>query len=588
MKRTTKNWISIILVAGIICAQPQLLPAQSNDLENIVGQPSPAQASATNNLTEGVGESVGGTNHSSALDTKQLRQNRRGPVVAFLSDAELSAGQTAEAVVAIGGSSKAGGRVQDAVVAIGGDATADADVGDAVVAVGGNATARGKVGDAVVAIAGDAEANGEVGDAVVAVMGNVRIGKNAVVNGDVVAVGGKVEVAEGAQIKGQIVEVSAAQYPILAPLKGAADWVWHCLLKFRLLAPQAGWYWIVVGVFLLFYMLIAVAIPRPVAACVRELTQRPATTFLMGLLTKLLLPLVFVVLAMTGIGMVVIPIIMAAVFVGGMIGKVALFEYIGGTIFRAFGVTVARPVLALLVGFVLITLFYMIPIISLLVYSLLGLWAIGVVVTATFSSARRETPPRTPPPFSPTGTPPPGGAGFAPMPATNFTASPATDAPSSFAANQPTMSPPPVAANMPEAFSLQRANFWERIAAAFLDVIIVSILITLVVHLVPPLRSVRPPQIISLVALAYFAGMWAWKGTTIGGTVLNLKVVRFDGKPVTFGVALVRGLVSVLSFIVLFLGFFWMIWDVEKQTWHDKIAGTVVVRVPRGMPLVCL
>jgi uncharacterized RDD family membrane protein YckC len=349
-----------------------------------------------------------------------------------------------------------------------------------------------------------------------------------------------------------------------------------------LLAPQAGWYWIVVGVFFLFYMLIAVAIPRPVAVCVRELTQRPATTFLMGLLTKLLLPLVFMVLAMTGIGMVVIPIIMAAVFVGGMIGKVALFEYIGGTIFRAFGVTVARPVLALLVGFILITLFYMIPIISLLVYSLLGLWALGVVVTSTFSSMRRETPPRTPPTFSPSGA-----AGSAPMSATNFTASAAADAPSNFTANQPTMSPP-VAANLPEAFSLQRANFWERIAAAFLDVIIVGILITLVVHLVPPLRSVRPPQIISLVALAYFAGMWAWKGTTIGGTVLNLKVVRFDGKPVTFGVAVVRGLVSVLSFIVLFLGFFWMIWDVEKQTWHDKIAGTVVVRVPRGMPLVCL
>ncbi len=587
MKRTTRNWISIFLVAGIICAQPQLLPAQSNDLENIVGQPSPAQSSATNSVAEDVGESAVGTNHSSAPDAKQRTQNRRGAVVAFLGDAELRAGQGAEAVVAIGGSSKAASKVQDAVVAIGGDATADAGVGGAVVAVGGNATAHGKVGDAVVAVAGDAEANGEVGDAVVAVMGNVRIGSNAVVNGDVVAVGGKVEVAEGAQIKGEIVEVSMAQYPMLAPLKGAADWLRHCLLKFRLLAPQAGWYWIVVGVFLLFYMLIAVAVPRPVAACVRALTQRPATTFLMGLLTKLLLPLVFMVLAMTGIGVVVIPILMAAVFVGSMIGKVALFEYIGGTIFRVFGVTVARPVLALLVGFVLITLFYMIPIISLLIYSLLGLWAIGVVVTATFSSMRRETPPRTPPTFSPTGTPPSGTAGSAPMPAPNFAASAATDAPSNFTANQPTM-PPPVAANMPEAFSLQRANFWERIAAAFLDVIIVGILIALVVHLVPPLRSMRPPQVTTLVALAYFAGMWAWKGTTIGGTVLNLKVVRLDGKPMTFGVAVVRGLVSVLSVIVLFLGFFWMIWDVEKQTWHDKIAGTVVVRVPRGMPLVCL
>ena len=63
---------------------------------------------------------------------------------------------------------------------------------------------------------------------------------------------------------------------------------------------------------------------------------------------------------------------------------------------------------------------------------------------------------------------------------------------------------------------------------------------------------------------------------------------NWSSKPVTFTVALVRGLASTLSVIVLFLGFLWMIWDREKQTWHDKIAGTVVIRLPRGMPLVCL
>ena len=29
--------------------------------------------------------------------------------------------------------------------------------------------------------------------------------------------------------------------------------------------------------------------------------------------------------------------------------------------------------------------------------------------------------------------------------------------------------------------------------------------------------------------------------------------------------------------IPLFLGYFWMLWDREKQTWHDKMAGSVVV-----------
>jgi uncharacterized RDD family membrane protein YckC len=89
------------------------------------------------------------------------------------------------------------------------------------------------------------------------------------------------------------------------------------------------------------------------------------------------------------------------------------------------------------------------------------------------------------------------------------------------------------------------------------------------------------------VALAYFAGMWAWKGTTVGGIVLNVKVARLDGQPVTFLVALVRGLGAAFSILVFLLGFLWIAWDRDKQGWHDKIAGTVVVRVPRGQSLVC-
>jgi uncharacterized RDD family membrane protein YckC len=37
---------------------------------------------------------------------------------------------------------------------------------------------------------------------------------------------------------------------------------------------------------------------------------------------------------------------------------------------------------------------------------------------------------------------------------------------------------------------------------------------------------------------------------------------------------------------VIGLGFFWIAFDAGKQAWHDKIAGTVVVRVRKGVPLV--
>jgi uncharacterized RDD family membrane protein YckC len=130
---------------------------------------------------------------------------------------------------------------------------------------------------------------------------------------------------------------------------------------------------------------------------------------------------------------------------------------------------------------------------------------------------------------------------------------------------------PPV---VPEILTYPKASFWERIGAAFLDVILVSILCA-VLHPIAP-----------LVALAYFSALWAWKGTTIGGIVVGLKVVRVDGKPLTFPVSLIRSLAAAFSILVLFLGYLWIAWDPEKQGWHDKIAGTVVLKLPKGIPLV--
>ena len=566
------------MVALSLSAPTALLRAQTNDLE--------AAITNTTEQVEATAESAETSDDSQTVQTKVSVKHKIGPVISFWANATSRTNEPAEAVVAFGGSAKSNGKVQDAVVAIGGDAIADADVGDAVVAIGGDAFAHGKVGDAVVAIAGNAEVQGEVGDAVVAIFGDVKLGPKAVVQGDVVSIGGKIEAAEGAEIKGQRVEVGMGQYPLLAPLKGAADWLRYCGLKFRLLAPQAGWYWLIVGIFLLLYLLIAVAVPRPVAACVNELRQRPATTFLFGVLIKLLLPLLLLVLAMTGFGFIVIPFVMAVAFIGALVGKVAIFEWLGGKILGFFGIAVPRPVFALLTGFVLITLFYMLPFLSLLIYFVLGVWALGAAVTATFNSARKETPrpPYIPGTPSVAGTPPPASpAGFAAPPVTGFSASTEGQSYSADPANPPAFAAP---ARTPEAYALPRAGFWERMGAALLDVILITLVVSFIAH--SPLGRLIGPPISLIVALAYFAGMWAWKGTTIGGTVLNLKVVRLDDQPVTFVVALVRGLTSALSFIVFFLGFFWIAFDRDKQSWHDKIAGTVVVRSPRATPLVCL
>jgi uncharacterized RDD family membrane protein YckC len=70
------------------------------------------------------------------------------------------------------------------------------------------------------------------------------------------------------------------------------------------------------------------------------------------------------------------------------------------------------------------------------------------------------------------------------------------------------------------------------------------------------------------------------RGQTLGKYLLNQRVVeRRLGQPPGFARMLVRETIGkFLSGFFFSLGFFWAIWDKDHQAWHDKIAGTVVVK----------
>jgi uncharacterized RDD family membrane protein YckC len=69
-------------------------------------------------------------------------------------------------------------------------------------------------------------------------------------------------------------------------------------------------------------------------------------------------------------------------------------------------------------------------------------------------------------------------------------------------------------------------------------------------------------------------------GQTWGRKILGVKVVdQFTELPIGFGRALGRTLFAhIISSAIFSLGYLWMLWDPEQQTWHDKVVGSVVVR----------
>jgi uncharacterized RDD family membrane protein YckC len=82
-----------------------------------------------------------------------------------------------------------------------------------------------------------------------------------------------------------------------------------------------------------------------------------------------------------------------------------------------------------------------------------------------------------------------------------------------------------------------------------------------------------------LLSIAYYVGFWTWRGQTPGMMLLGLRVAReSDGTPPGLARAILRYVGYLVSGFVLFIGFIWIAFDSRKQGWHDKIAGTVVVR----------
>jgi uncharacterized RDD family membrane protein YckC len=87
------------------------------------------------------------------------------------------------------------------------------------------------------------------------------------------------------------------------------------------------------------------------------------------------------------------------------------------------------------------------------------------------------------------------------------------------------------------------------------------------------------PWVSLFITLAYFIYFWDIVGATPGKMIFGLKITRLDGGDVSFARSVVRFLGYWVSAIVFFLGFFWVIFDNRRQSWHDKLADTRVIYV---------
>lgn len=126
-----------------------------------------------------------------------------------------------------------------------------------------------------------------------------------------------------------------------------------------------------------------------------------------------------------------------------------------------------------------------------------------------------------------------------------------------------------------------KAGFWIRFVAIFIDSILIGIVNSALAAILSMNTNGRSGLQLVL-GLIYYVYFWSsaspWPGQTIGSKLLNLRVIRTDGTDLTISQALIRYVGFFISGLVLGIGFIWAAFDPNKQGWHDKIAGTYVIK----------
>jgi len=150
-----------------------------------------------------------------------------------------------------------------------------------------------------------------------------------------------------------------------------------------------------------------------------------------------------------------------------------------------------------------------------------------------------------------------------------------------------------------DAPELEYVGFWLRFWAFIIDSVLVMVIVLPILHAYrgysywpgvwPDMYSVSPTVeliqwVLPAVAVVIF---WVTRQATPGKMAISATIVdAATGKRPTTGQFIGRYFAYYVSMLGFFLGFLWIAFDARKQGWHDKLAGTVVVRPRRGASTV--
>ncbi|WP_405553394.1 RDD family protein [Streptomyces sp. NBC_01171] len=128
----------------------------------------------------------------------------------------------------------------------------------------------------------------------------------------------------------------------------------------------------------------------------------------------------------------------------------------------------------------------------------------------------------------------------------------------------------------------QYANWGQRFLSRLIDTILymVAYLPLVLIGVKANIPALSLVGFLFMIAFVVYQIIQEGKtGQTIGKKVVGTRTLKEDtGQPLGGGMAFVRQLAHMLDSLPCYLGYLWPAWDSKRQTFSDKVCGSIVIR----------